>query len=652
MIDDVTEANESPKVAQTHVPRSLFDALFHRVSFWISGTYLALLIVGCIAAPIVAPYGPQASNFSSILQGPSGSHFLGTDELGRDVLSRLLFGGQVTLLGAAEAVLTFVILGLPLGLLAGYLGPRADRLVMSAMDVVLSLPVIILLLVVGALFAGNLALMITLGVIASPGIVRVVRAATQAVRAELYVKAAEVAGLSKIQILRRHIIPRIIGPALVQVTVFAAAAVVIESTLGFLGLDASPPAPSWGSMVADGASQINQQPWLIIPTGLTIAITVLGIGVLGDVLRDSTTRETPKVARKPMWKRNRSLPLLETALNFDESIENVDDRRPALLSVRNLMISLRRADGDQSMVEGVSFDVREGEALGIVGESGSGKTLTVLALLDLLPDNLEATNGSIVYAGEELVGGDRRKRARLRGREISYISQDPMLALDPGFTVGSQLREVLRHSRGLSRRDARTHAVELLDQVELPNPAEVLRRFPHELSGGMAQRVCIAMALSGNPKLLIADEPTTALDVTIQAEILDLLRTLRETTGLAVILVSHDWGVIADSCDDTVVMYAGQVVEYASILDLFSLPLHPYTKGLLAANPHLASDGPFPSIPGNVPSPDEWPDGCRFQSRCAYVKDDCRTGHIPLERLEIRRLSRCIHTDLLASEMV
>jgi peptide/nickel transport system permease protein len=629
---------------------SAWRQLLRRPSVWIAGGFMLLVIIASIAAPLIAPYGPEDSNLLLISKNPSWTHLLGTDDLGRDVLTRLMFGGQVTLLGALEAVAVFVIVGVPLGLLAGYLGSRVDRLVMSAIDVVLSIPVIIVLLVVGALFEGNLALMITLGLIASPGIVRVVRAATLSVRAELYVKAAEVTGLSRGQILRRHILPRIVGPAMVQVTVFSAAAIAIESTLGFLGLDSTPPAPSWGSMVAEGATQISNQPWLIVPSGLAIALSVLAVGIVGDALRDVTTRGSAAPVQTVASRRRRRA--ARGIVSDVVTLNAVIHRSDALVSVRDLVVTLEAPEGDRVMVDRISLDVRRGEALGIVGESGSGKTLTVLALLDLLGEGLRIASGSVLYDGEELVGMSRRSRSALRGREIAFISQEPMLALDPGCTVGSQLREALRANRGLNRRAARAQALELLRRVELPRPEDVARRFPHELSGGMAQRVCIALALSGDPKLLIADEPTTALDVTVQAEILDLLRTLREETGMALILVSHDWGVIADSCDDNVVLYAGEVVENAPVTELFAQPRHPYTEGLLAANPHLASAGEFPSIPGGVPSPGEWPTGCRFAPRCRYAQADCLEGHVALVAINEMHVTRCLHSDRVGELLV
>ena len=628
--------------------QSLLRTLVGRPIFWLSGGFLLLVVAASAAASLIAPYGPEISNFQTLSEGPSLTHLLGTDDLGRDVLSRLLFGGRVTLLGAAEAIVTFVIVGVPFGLMAGYLRPRVDRLVMSAIDVVLSMPVIILLLVVGALFNGNLALMITLGVVASPGIVRVVRAATLAVRSELYVKAAEVVGLSRFQILRRHVLPRVLGPILVQVSVFAAAAVAIESTLGFLGLDVNPPAPSWGSMVAEGATQINQQPWLIVPSGLTIALTVLAIGLLGDTIRDALSRNGAKTPRRTGLRRSR--PSNTETTPFEASSSDVVEKSgdAPLLSVRNLSVTLRR---ELVMIDNVNFDLQKGETLGIVGESGSGKTLTILALLGLLPDGLEVSSGRVAFASEELLTNGTFK-SQVRGREIDFVSQDPMSALDPGCTVGNQLREAVRRNLGVGRVEGKARAIELLRLVDLPSPEWVARRFPHELSGGMAQRVCIALALSGSPSLLIADEPTTALDVTVQAEILDLLRSLRERREMSLIIVSHDWGVIADSCDRTLVMYAGEVVELALIEDLFSNPRHPYTEALLAANPHLVTDGPFPSIPGGVPVPEDWPLGCRFEPRCRYAQPDCSISPIQPVAISLTHLARCLHSESVGEALL
>jgi peptide/nickel transport system permease protein len=314
------------------------------------------------------------------------------------------------------------------------------------------------------------------------------------------------------------------------------------------------------------------------------------------------------------------------------------------LSVRGLTVTL----GGATVVRDLSFDVAAGETAGIVGESGCGKTITAKAILGLLPAGGAVTAGSIVFDGKDLTALGEEELSRVRGAGIAFISQDPASSLDTTFTVGSQLREVIRRHHPQPRRQAHVEAERLLHLVRLPDPAGVLRRRPSQLSGGMAQRVCIAMAVAAKPKVLIADEPTTALDVTVQAEILALLRDLQHRLGMAVLLITHDWGVLADVCERAVVMYAGEVVETATVDDLYARPGHPYSAALLAANPHLARTGrPLPSIGGTVPRPGDWPTGCHFQARCALAQPACGESPIALTSTAPRHLSRCIRTEEL-----
>jgi peptide/nickel transport system permease protein len=295
------------------------------------------------------------------------------------------------------------------------------------------------------------------------------------------------------------------------------------------------------------------------------------------------------------------------------------------------------------VVDHVSFDVAAGETFGLVGESGCGKTMSALAIPGLTPAPGVIAGGSIRFRGTELARASIRTLGKVRGKRIGYISQEPMTALDPSFTVGSQLREVLRRHTGARRRAARQRSLELLREVGIADPAATARLFPHQISGGMAQRVAIAMALSGEPDLLIADEPTTALDVTVQAEILDLLRGLKERRTMALLLVTHDLGVVADACDRVAVMYAGQIVEQGTTEEVLGDSSHPYTIGLLSSMPAAGDAGAtLKAIPGAVPAPRDWPSWCRFEPRCAMAADACRTGPVALADAGADRVSRCV----------
>jgi oligopeptide/dipeptide ABC transporter ATP-binding protein len=295
-----------------------------------------------------------------------------------------------------------------------------------------------------------------------------------------------------------------------------------------------------------------------------------------------------------------------------------------LLSVRDLRIGFPTAQGMAVAVDGISFDVAAGETLGIVGESGCGKSVTALSILRLAGASARLLGGSIRFQGREITTLSKQDLGELRGAEIGMIFQEPMTSLNPVFTVGEQIGESLRRHLGLSRRAAFARAVELLDLVGIPDPRRRAQGYPHEMSGGMRQRVMIALALACRPKLLLADEPTTALDVTIQAQILELLAKLQKDLGTAIVLITHDLGVVAEFTRRVLVMYAGRIVEQASVEDLFARPLHPYAEGLLASIPPADADvDRLASIPGSVPPLLALPPGCRFAPRCTYARDAC-----------------------------
>jgi len=594
--------------------------------------YLFLLVIALVCAPILAPYSPNAEDLAHVLAGPSLRHWLGTDQLGRDVTSRLLYGGRSSLGDVLVATATFLVAGVPLGLLAGYHGGVVDRIISRAADLLFALPaIVILLMVVAVLPNDDLVAMITLGIIASPGLLRVIRGTTMAVRQELFVRAAQLSGLRTAAVLRRHVVPSLIGPIIVQGSLCCAGALIAESGLSFLGLlRPDTTGPTWGNMVSDAAGVLGQDTWLLVPTGGIIALTVMAFSLLGDAVRDATVGRS--IGSIPLI-RQLTTPALATEALMPSP--GCDD----LLAVDGLTVAL----GGVRLLTDVSLSVRPGEAVGIVGESGCGKTVTARAVLGLLPPGGRVAGGSVRFQGQELTTLTEKQLNQIRGAGIALISQDAVSSLDPTYTVGSQICEVIRHHSAMPRRAARERAVELLEMVSLPDPRGVLRLRPHQLSGGMAQRVGIAIALAAGPRLLIADEPTTALDATVQREVLELLADLRRRLNMALILVTHDWGVLAEVCDRALVMYAGEIVEEAIVDSLCLAPRHPYSAALLAANPQLASPGhPLPAITGRVPPPSAWPEGCRFAPRCSRAAVECTVHRIQLDGTADSAV-RCLH---------
>ena len=549
--------------------------------------WLLFLLLLSVSAESWLRLDPLDQDLLAMKQMPSSEHWLGTDALGRDVFSRMVHGIALTMAGVLEAVLVASVMGLSLGVSAGYFGGLWDRWVQQYVSLVQSLPTMLIMLAVLAVFGqAMLPAMVTLGMMGSAGVSRVLRSVTLAVREELYIAAARISGLTDWHIIARHVLPRIAGPVIVQMSLFAAIAVIVQTGISFLGLGVAPPAPTWGSMIFEASASLNDFPWLLVPSGGVVALTVLSFGLLGDSLRDTSTEA---------WSR----PAVRQKLKAREAVAPTDVPADSVLSMRNVTLVVEGRHGRgfkadnmpaRALVKGVSFDLKRGETLGIVGESGSGKTLTSLSLMGLLPPGVNVSAGTAVVAGEVIDLSNEARLAQLRGATVGMIFQEPMAALDPCFTIGHQLAEVLR-LQSLSASQVQAKVIELLEQVKIPNPSEVAARYPHQISGGMAQRVGIARALASEPQILLADEPTTALDVTVQAEILALIRSLSQSRQMAVVLVTHDWGVVADICDRALVLRHGEVLESASVVDLFHRPQHPYTQALLAANPHSAKPG-------------------------------------------------------------
>lgn len=320
--------------------------------------------------------------------------------------------------------------------------------------------------------------------------------------------------------------------------------------------------------------------------------------------------------------------------------ENVSESY--LLQVKQLITNFYTEDGVFSAVNDVSFSLKPGETLGIVGESGSGKSVTSLSIMGLIPKSNGKVEGSILYNGEELTNLSEKQMRKLRGNEIAMIFQEPMTSLNPVFTIGNQMVESIRLHTSLSKKEAKKKAIDMLKRVGIPRAEEIMNEYPHQLSGGMRQRVMIAMAMSCTPSILIADEPTTALDVTIQAQILDLMRNLKKDSNTSILLITHDLGVVAEMCDRVIVMYAGKIVEEADVRTIFHYPNHPYTKGLIQSTPQLnETKQRLYSIPGNVPSIKEMPSGCTFAPRCEYATDQCLHQVPELKDVGTNHKSRC-----------
>ncbi|MFI8893886.1 dipeptide/oligopeptide/nickel ABC transporter permease/ATP-binding protein [Streptomyces paradoxus] len=575
---------EAPPKARSRPRTNPFAGIWRRP---VAATALVVVVgitAAVVLAPLLAPHPPLAQDLLHALSGPSANHPLGTDALGRDVLSRLLYGGRPTLIGVGVAVLVYAFVGMTLGMLAGYLRGWTDRVIVAALDVMLSVPAVIITLAVLAIFyQSNVAAMLTIGFFASAGLARIIRSSCIALREELFVDAARVSGLGPARIMARHILPRLTGQVLVPVFLFSGNALAIQTGLGFLGLATPAPAPSWGGMVGDAAQIMQQDPYLLFVSGGVIGLMSLSFGLVGDGLRDLEQDRRQSTGGRL----SRPAPAADTR---DAATSPDGPPEGAVLAVRDYSIAFATAQGPRTVVDSVGFTVRPGEIFGLVGESGSGKTVTGLSLLGLLPPNGAVTGGAAWLAGTRISGLPERELQGIRGSEIALVSQEPMVALDPYFTIGSQLAEVVRRTDDMpGGKDAvRQRIRELLTSVHLRDPDDVARRYPHELSGGMLQRIAIAMALAGSPKVLIADEPTTALDVTVQAGILDLLRTLRDERGMAIILITHDLGVVADTCDRAIVMERGRIVEEGSVDDIFYRPGHPYTRQLIASTPSIA----------------------------------------------------------------
>ena len=539
-----------------------------------AGALLTLCIIAiAICAPVLAPYDPVTQDLSAGLQPPSAEHWFGTDQLGRDMLSRVLYAARVDLGIAVGAAIAPFIIGVTAGLLAGYFGHATDWVISRITDTVIAFPFYVMVIaLVFAVGAGPKGIIVAFAVVGWVGYARVIRAMTATQRQLGWVRAARGAGLSDARVLIRHILPNVLPQAIVLLTTEIILIMVAIVTLGYLGLGIQPPTPDWGTMIADGQAFVTTHWWLSTLPGLAVVITGISLSLLGDGIGDAMRirQAPPRSAHAP----------IRCAGVVSVSVARGHVR------VRDLRVA-SSATGAPIIggATGINIELQPGEALGIVGESGSGKSLTLRAILGLLPVGVE------FGAMHTKLPTDRIEVSV--GGPIGMVFQDPATALDPLARVGSQ---VLAACKAAGAADPAARTRELLAAVQLPDEDRIARSFPHELSGGQRQRIVIAIALAGDPAVLLCDEPTTALDVTVQREVLALLTELRRERGLTLVFVSHDLAVVAEVCDRIAVMYGGDIVEEGTLAEVISRPQAAYTQELLAAVPD-GSASPAPIDP-------------------------------------------------------
>jgi peptide/nickel transport system permease protein len=639
------------------------------------GLLLAIAIIA-ILAPVFAPYDPLASG-PPVLP-PSPEHWFGTDRQGRDILSRLIYGARYSLVIGLGATLVALLAAAVLGTVAATAPKSIAETLMRLLDIVMSFPGIALAAVFVAVFGQSLpVLVLTIAFLYVPQLTRVIRANILDQYGEDYVSAVRVMGTSTPRIIAKHVARNSIAPVLVFATVLVADAIVFEASLSFIQAGVPDPEPSWGNVIAAGRNLVMSGAWwaTFFP-GLLIMLTVLSLNLLAESMTDamvsprarkvtvdaaSTEEAThdleeaqaPAVAdatpeevaagideMEPDRMPQAGLPgdriddLPAVVIPLEQRLAELREREwkrtdrlvydrdaTPLLEVQDLSIAFPR-HGDVDVVDNVNFTVRPGETMALVGESGCGKSITSLAIMGLL-DPRATLRGKILFDGKDLLAMGSAERNALRGNDIAMIYQDALSSLNPAMLIRSQMKQLT--SRGGTRT-----AEDLLELVGL-DPKRTLASYPHELSGGQRQRVLIAMALTRDPRLVIADEPTTALDVTVQAQVIELLNRLREELGFAMLFVSHDLALVAELAHRITVMYAGQVVEQGTTREVLTQPVHEYTRGLLGAVLSIETGSTrLHQVPGVVPSPRDFPSGDRFAPRSS---DPARNlGVIPVRR--------------------
>ncbi|WP_426940137.1 dipeptide/oligopeptide/nickel ABC transporter permease/ATP-binding protein [Pseudarthrobacter sp. S6] len=630
------------------------------VSGWIAVVIITLVTLGAALGPLLIAADPNLQSVATD-KAPSWEHPLGLDGQGRDLMARLATGARWSLAIGLGSTLLALVAGAAIGSIAATSRKVVDEVIMRILDIIMAFPGIALAAVLVAVFGRDLPVLIAaIGFLYTPMVARIVRANVLDQYGEDYVAAEKIIGARRFFIITRHVAVNCAAPILVFCTVLVADAIVFEASLSFIGAGVQQPYASWGSVIAEGKELLMLGGWWATTfPGLLIFLTVVSLNVLSEGLSDALAAPSAKASKaaKTAIRAEFSevaearsaasavqLPgLTAAAARIRGRLKDFSGLAP-VLSVKELTISFPDRHNGVNVVNGISFEVRPGEVLGLIGESGCGKSLTSLAIMGLEPRGAQI-GGSILFQGENLLHMKPGKRRAQMGHGISMIYQDALSSLNPAMTIRSQLGQFVR-------RGGKRSCEELLELVNL-DPQRTLKAFPHELSGGQRQRVLIAMALSREPKLIVADEPTTALDVTVQAQVMKLLLRLKDELGFALVLVSHDLALVSDIADRVVVMYGGQVAESGAIDAVVGQPAHHYTRGLLSAVLSLeAGDESLTQIKGVVPSPANFAAGCRFADRCPLASAVCHTVEPPVTRSEEDHLVACHHPAVELDELL
>lgn len=593
---------------------------------------LVAVVLISILAPILAPYDPYAIGMAR--QAPDAAHIFGTDDKGRDILSRILYGGRISLVIGFGSVLFALVLGSIVGALAAVSRKAVSEVIMRILDIIMSVPGIALAAVLVTILGNSVpAIIFSIGFMYTPQIARIVRANIVSEYGEDYVRAVIVSGARAPWILMKHVLRNCAAPIMVFTVTLVADAIIFEASLTFLSAGIAEPTPTWGNILADArAGVLSGRWWQALYPGIAIMLTCLALNILSEGITDAmaaapsapvdtenseSRREADLLVADPVRAYKEQAESLAARLSALREVElaRTDRRVPdysvePLLQVKNLSIGFPR-HGDVNVVDNVSFDVRPGQCMALVGESGCGKSITTKTIMNLLPDTARI-QGEVLYKGQDLLKLSPEEHRKLLGTEIAMVYQDSLSALNPSMLISAQMKQLT--SRGGTR-----SAEELLELVGL-DPKRTLESYPHELSGGQCQRVIIAMALTRDPSLVICDEPTTALDVTVQKQVIKLLNDLQKKLGFAMIFVSHDLALVAEVASEITVMYAGQVVESAPTKELLTNPIHEYTQGLLGSVLSIEAHGGsrLHQVPGSVPSPADFPKGDRFAPRSSH----------------------------------